>query len=478
MFQFKGIKTKFILFNVFLIVLAVVVFIGIIININRKNLSVVRKESKILLKASLHAEWEAKLRAVTALLSNRLIQPMHNFDIFEMRYLIMTTIEREINYIYVHDKDGRLLVADIKRTETRGAELMGKMLDDELTKKAIAASNILIQEHGRIIDMASPVMLGQKRLATLRIGFSTEGIQNTIEKMGRDIDSDLDRAVLTAINNTLLAGVIVGIPIIVVAFIFASRLLSPVYALIDGTKRVAAGDLTYRIKARTKDEIGQLSESFNRMTEEIERYHAERDKVLKDIHDGIGGITTNIKLLSELAQNRSSLPEIKDTLRIIAELSKEGLSEIRHFIESLDDRERSWRNLIAELRSLGSSMIESHGLIFNMKASAEDIKAEPSSILYLNIFRAYKEALTNIIKHSGAKAVDVDLSIGASGVVLSIKDNGIGFKEEKVGKGRGISNMNIRAKELGGQLTITTDNGTCVILKIPIKYPDKGMELH
>ncbi len=478
MFKFRSIKTKLILFNIFLILLAVAIFIGIVIDLDRKKLSAVRKDSKAIMKASLQAEWEAKSRAMTVLLSNRLIQPMYNFDIFEMRYFVMTTIEKDISYIYVHDKEGRLLVADVKRSETRGAELMGKLLNDELTQKAIAAKDILVQEHGNIIDIASPIVLGQKKLSVVRIGFSTEGIQNTISRMTKELDEGLDKAVLTAINNTILAGVLVGIPIIVIVLIFANRLLLPVYALIDGTKRIAAGDLTYRIEARAKDEIGQLSESFNRMTEDISRYQAEREKILKDMHDGIGGITTNIKLLSELAQNKSSVSEVKETLRTISELSKEGLAEIRNFIHSLDVKETNWRALAAELRNFGRNMIESHGMSFNMRASVEDVREQMSSLLYLNIFRTLKEALTNIVKHSKAKSVDVTLSANTANITLTVKDDGIGLKEEEKGKGRGISNMIVRAKELGGQLTIRTDNGTSVTLEIPIpqKYPAMGME--
>jgi signal transduction histidine kinase len=478
MLKFNSIKTKLILFNLFLIVLSVAVFIGIIININRENLSVVRKNSKTLMEASLQAEWETKLRAMTVLLSNRLIQPMYNFDIFEIRYLIMTTIEKDISYIYVHDKEGRLLAADVKGSETRGAELMGKVLDDELTKKAIAIRDILVQKQGDVIDIASPIVLGQKKLAVVRIGFSTRGIQNTIAEMTKELEGGLNKAAITAINYTILAGTVVGIPIIVVVLIFTKRLLSPVYALIDGTRRVAAGDLTYRIKAKSKDEIGQLSESFNKMTEEIAKYHAERDKVLKDIHDGIGGITTNIKLLSELAQSRSSIKETKNTLKTISELAKEGLSEIRGLIYSMDVKETSWQDLVAELRGFGSSMIEPHNMSFNMKSSVEDVREQVSSLLYLNIFRTFKEALTNIVKHSKAKSVEAALSVNTANITLTIKDDGIGFKEDEKGRGRGISNMTVRAKELGGQLTIISDNGACVALEIPIpiKYPDKGME--
>ncbi len=486
MLKFNSIKTKFVLFSIFLILLAVVIFIGIVINIGRKNLSDVRKDSKALMKTSLQAEWEAKLRAMTVLLSNRLIQPMYNFDIFEVRYLIMTTIEKDISYIYVHDKEGRLLAADVKGSETRGAELMGRVLDDELTKKAIANRDILIQEQGNIIDIASPIVLGQKKLAVVRIGFSTGGIQNTIAGMTNELEGGLDKAVITAINYTLLAGIIVGIPIIVVVLIFTKRLLSPVYALIDGTRRVAAGDLTYRIDVKSRDEIGKLADSFNKMTEDMQKYQAEKEKMLKDMHDGIGGITTNIKLLSEMAQSRSSIKEARNTLKTISELAKEGLSEIRGLIYSLDVKETSWRSLIAELRSFGSSMIEPHNMSFNMKSSVEDVREKVSSLLYLNIFRTFKEALTNIVKHSNAKSVEAALSVNTANITLAIKDDGIGFKEDEKGRGRGISNMTVRAKELGGQLTISRGKrpfaptgGTTVTLNIPIpiKYPDKGMEV-
>jgi signal transduction histidine kinase len=214
------------------------------------------------------------------------------------------------------------------------------------------------------------------------------------------------------------------------------------------------------------------------MTEEIAKYHAERDKVLKDIHDGIGGITTNIKLLSELAQSRSSIKETKNTLKTISELAKEGLSEIRGLIYSMDVKETSWQDLVAELRGFGSSMIEPHNMSFNMKSSVEDVREQVSSLLYLNIFRTFKEALTNIVKHSKAKSVEAALSVNTANITLTIKDDGIGFKEDEKGRGRGISNMTVRAKELGGQLTIISDNGACVALEIPIpiKYPDKGME--
>lgn len=469
MLKFNSIKTKLVLFNILLMLLTVVIFIGIVIDLDKRSLSPVRGSSEALITTALQSEWEDKSKAVTNLLSNRLVQPMHNFDIFEMKNIVMLTMEeKDISYIYIHDEDGRILVAAVKGSEAKGAELMGKMPDDELTKKAAAADEMLVQKNGDVVDIAAPVMLGQNRLSVVRVGFSNKGIQNTISGMIKGLNDGLDKAVSTAINNVLLAAVIVGILLIVIALLLSNRLLVPIYELINGTKKIAAGDLTYKIDVKSTDEIGRLADSFNSMTKDMHRYHSEKEKILKDMHDGIGGITTNIKLLSELAQDKQSVSEIKETLNTISELSREGLSEIRNFILSLDIKETNWQALTAEMRSFGRSMIEPHGISFNMSSSVEELAEQPTSLVYLNIFRAYKEALTNIMKHSKAKAVEVSLSVNAQSIMLSIKDDGVGLKEENRLKGRGITNMIMRARELGGQLTIASDKGTQIALEIPL----------
>ncbi|RPJ11665.1 MAG: hypothetical protein EHM36_01025, partial [Deltaproteobacteria bacterium] len=211
---------------------------------------------------------------------------------------------------------------------------------------------------------------------------------------------------------------------------------------------------------------------------EEKRYLLEKEKIMKDIHDGIGGITTNINLLAELAKNASSLPDIRKTLYTISEHSREGLSEIRGFIHSLDEREMVWEALISELRHFGTSMLEAHRISLVFQTSIREGAEQPNSLLYLILFRIYKEALTNVIKHSGAKSVKVSLAVGPEELDFSVKDDGVGLRERK-GKGRGIFNMTARAREIAGRLSVITDHGACVSLQIPLplKYPSEGMEL-
>ncbi len=78
-----------------------------------------------------------------------------------------------------------------------------------------------------------------------------------------------------------------------------------------------------------------------------------------------------------------------------------------------------------------------------------------------------QEALTNIIKHSRANSVLADLIITGSTLQLTIKDNGIGM-EKTMNGGRGLSNIRKRALELGGAVSLTSDNGTRMSLEIPL----------
>jgi PAS domain S-box-containing protein len=212
---------------------------------------------------------------------------------------------------------------------------------------------------------------------------------------------------------------------------------------------------------------------------EIEKRHArEKEKILMDLHDGIGGITTNISILSELAQKAVDSENIKKTLGTIAQLSREGVSEIRSFMQSLDSRDLSWQALTAELRKQGTSMLEPHSIAFTIETSVEDAHEQPGSLLWVNLFKIYKETLTNVIKHSQATSVTVALKVSDQELVLVVQDNGIGWDGTGSG-GRGLSNMQKRAKEVGGGVRVSAEEGArvCLEFPLPLHYPLSGMEL-
>ena len=194
----------------------------------------------------------------------------------------------------------------------------------------------------------------------------------------------------------------------------------------------------------------------------------EKERLLMDLHDGVGGITTNIFLLSELSQKMQDIGSIKKTLITISQCSQEGISEIRNLMRSLDSNELNWQALAVALRSEGAAMVEPHGIRFTIETAVEDISVQPGSLLWVNLLRIYKEALTNVIKHAQARSIAVTLNVNGHGLVLHVQDDGIGW-DGNTKCGRGLSIMKKRAAEIRGTVIVAAlEKGTQVSVGIPI----------
>jgi glucose-6-phosphate-specific signal transduction histidine kinase len=134
----------------------------------------------------------------------------------------------------------------------------------------------------------------------------------------------------------------------------------------------------------------------------------------------------------------------------------------------LDDRNLTWDGLLSDFTYQGYMVIEPHGMTFDLTSEVDGACAQPGSLLCLNLFMIYKEALTNIVKHARACAVKVCVRVSRENLTLSVADDGVGFVRERAG-GRGFANIKSRAEDLGGSATITSDRGTCVRVEIPIR---------
>jgi signal transduction histidine kinase len=156
-------------------------------------------------------------------------------------------------------------------------------------------------------------------------------------------------------------------------------------------------------------------------------------------------------------------------LETISDLAYEGLAEIKGFLTSLDHREITWHALEAELRIRGNALLQPHGIQFTMKASQDGVLGQPGSLVWLNLFRIYKEALTNTIKHSKAKSVAVRLDIRHDRLDLRVCDDGRGIGAAAT-SGRGMTSMRKRAEEIGASLSVVSEKGTEVHVRLPLPH--------
>ena len=164
---------------------------------------------------------------------------------------------------------------------------------------------------------------------------------------------------------------------------------------------------------------------------------------------------------------------IKDNeLDAAVDLILEARNEIKNLIYDLHPSEIERYGLSAALKIMCEKIQEDTSI--NAKCNCNNYVKIKKRNLEIMVYRIVQEALSNVIKHSGASQVDVNLNRNSSGISITIKDNGAGFKfggfDSCEGNGMGLINMYERTNILGGNLKIdsTKGSGTIIQINIPV----------
>jgi signal transduction histidine kinase len=85
-----------------------------------------------------------------------------------------------------------------------------------------------------------------------------------------------------------------------------------------------------------------------------------------------------------------------------------------------------------------------------------------------NVYLTFKEAINNVVKHSGATRLTVDLKKENGHFTMIIQDDGHGINSSKKSNGQGMYNMRLRADRLKADLVIASEKGVKIIMKVPV----------
>jgi signal transduction histidine kinase len=206
---------------------------------------------------------------------------------------------------------------------------------------------------------------------------------------------------------------------------------------------------------------------MRRKLEAIQRQQAverERTRIAKDIHDHLGANLTRISLLSQAAHG-----ELENPAQAAMQLDRiyETTRELTRAMDEIVWAVNPQHDTLDSLASYLGNFAQDYLMPLNIRCRLEmplqlphwPITAEARH----NVFLAFKEALHNVVKHSGATEVSVFLATGPDAFTLIVRDNGKGFDPSAVpqrpGRGNGLKNMTQRLEKIGGRCDVQSAPG-------------------
>lgn len=296
------------------------------------------------------------------------------------------------------------------------------------------------------------------------------------------------RPVYKLANEIVFLSIFITLFLFVAAYIISRTIAGPIIELKNATIEVGKGEFDHSLSIKSNDELGELTENFNLMTSQlkaqklelkrrevwmfssfIDGQEDERQRLSRELHDGLGQMIVATKLKTESMVNSEK------------GITLNNISKLRLMFDSLVDEVRSISNNLmpAVLQEFGLEMaleqicreISNNSkikVVFDSQIS--DQKIDKRIAVYL--FRIAQEAINNAVKHANATEIIMTLIGNDKMINLMVQDDGIGINLEEPCNhlGRGINNMCERVKLLDGLIDISkgVNHGTIVSVKIPL----------
>jgi two-component system sensor histidine kinase UhpB len=279
-------------------------------------------------------------------------------------------------------------------------------------------------------------------------------------------------AVLVAIGAALVLGL---------DLLLVRHTLAPLRRLTAAMSTIDAQEPGRRIAPAPSDstEVAALTDAFNGMLDRLERerresarealraQEGERLRIARELHDEIGQTLTAVAVHAERMAHgpRETMP---DALLDMAATVRGSLDDVRRIAHELRPEALDDLGLVNALITLCERVATQSGLEVRRRFAPAPPPLERET--ELAVYRIAQEALTNALRHGGARSVLVSLTAAdGGGALLVVRDDGRGLPDPLPGAGRGIAGMRERALLVAGDLTIGAgpDGGTEIALRLP-----------
>lgn len=240
----------------------------------------------------------------------------------------------------------------------------------------------------------------------------------------------------------------------VIFFAIAARQIK-VFGMALHSAEAARNSLDRRIAEAT----AEMERNYVQMAElRVEQVtEKERKRIAGDLHDDLGA-----KLLTIVHTSESER---------ISSLAREALEEMRLSVRGLTGKPLPVADALADWRAETVSRLGQAGIEVDWRSPSEDVTQLLSARAFVQTTRILREAVSNVIKHSGASHCKVRCTLGQQDFVLVVQDNGKGIPMEldgKLDRGHGMASMKHRAKQMQGQCLVESGPGYGTVIRLTL----------
>ncbi len=224
-----------------------------------------------------------------------------------------------------------------------------------------------------------------------------------------------------------------------------------------------------RIQAQKRLQEEIIKQEQERLRAMIITQEEERKHIAGELHDGLGQMLSAARLnIESIAANGND--QLKPSLINTLSMIDDSCNELRNISHQMMPALLINRGLAPAVQEIADKINKSGKIAVTV--DAEDYQVKSTSIIEINLYRIIQEWLNNILKHSNATSISIQLSSSVNEITLMIEDNGHSFDTSLLSKGNGNGwyNINSRLDLMKGEIEIDSkpNLGTVFTVYIPL----------
>lgn len=381
--------------------------------------------SYTLFKQELIQERIEDATSLILLSSDELRNPLYFLELNRLNDIISNLKENpNVLSVYIFDPNGRVITDG-----THENKFFNQILSDDFSKNAIKSEELLVEIHGDVLKISSPVTI-RERIGTISIDFSLK---------------ILDQVLIDMITLLIAIGAAIFIIIAAIEISISHSITKPIIELRNAAHEIAKGNFGTKIKISSDDEIGELAEAFNKMGDDLQKSSDDRKQaeetikkslnekevLLREIHHRV---KNNMQIISSLLRLQSQTMKDKTYSQVFEE-SQNRITSMALVHEKLyQSKDLAKIDFNAYIRDMVTGLFQSYGistdrikLIFDVGEVSLGINSAIPCGLIIN------ELVTNSLKYAFPDGRKGEIKIIVHEIdnemELVISDNGVGIPE-------------------------------------------------